>query len=131
MQGASCLQGYRSVTTGGMLANEDLHPGAIASLLRRYAALRGFSQRRLARVVDTDIQRIAHLMRGFDYKGVRALGIISRADHEPLLVSVARALEIPTSELAFAIAEDIGLPAPLPSGAPDEGPGSSVGRARV
>lgn len=93
-----------------MTATKTLTPGAIARLVASYATLRGISRRRLARMVDTDVQRIQHLMRGSDYKGVRTLGIIARADSEPLLVSVARALQIPTPELAAAIAEDVGLP---------------------
>ena len=110
MTGGSCLQHHTRVTTCSMTATKTLAPGAIARLVASYLALRGVSQRRLARSVDTDVQRIAHLLRGSDYKGVRTLGIISRGDTEPLLVSVARALQIPTPELAAAIAEDVGLP---------------------
>lgn len=87
-----------------MTATKTLAPGAIARLVASYLALRGVSQRRLARLVDADDQRIRHLVRGSDYKGVRTLGIIARGGTvEPLIVSVARVLQIPTPELAAAI----------------------------
>ena len=102
-----------------MAPSDTLTRPAIARLLTAYLSLRGVSQRRLARLVDTDVQRIAHLLRGSDYKGVRTLGIIARSGKpEPLLLSIARVLEIPHDEVAAAVMADLGFESPVSSGAP-------------
>jgi hypothetical protein len=94
-------------------------PGAISRLLTAYMALRGVSKRRLAKLVDTVVERVRSLSNGG--RTNRHLGLIARGRHEPLLVSVGRVLEIPYDELAAAVMADVGFDSPVSSGAPYPG----------